>query len=94
VHWEVGFGKKHAFFVLAFTTGLREGLESIVFLVGVISDVKDLSSLPIPIISALVLSRLVGCCFFQGTKKVGEKPTGTGITGEGKNGRGRTGRSF
>jgi high-affinity Fe2+/Pb2+ permease len=79
VHWEVGFGKKHAFFVLAFTTGLREGLESIVFLVGVISDVKDLSSLPIPIISALVLSRLVGCCFFQGTKKVGEKPTGTGI---------------
>jgi len=67
---QVGFGKKHAFFVLAFTTGLREGLESIVFLVGVISDVKDLSSLPIPIISALVLSRLVGCCFFQGTKKV------------------------
>lgn len=65
-----GFGKKHAFFVLAFTTGLREGLESIVFLVGVISDVKDLSSLPIPIISALILSRLVGCCFFQGTKKV------------------------
>ena len=65
-----GFGKKHAFFVLAFTTGLREGLESIVFLVGVISDVKDLSALPIPIISALVLSRLVGCCFFQGTKKV------------------------
>ena len=36
---QVGFGKKHAFFVLAFTTGLREGLESIVFLVGVISDV-------------------------------------------------------
>ncbi|CAL1167333.1 unnamed protein product [Cladocopium goreaui] len=67
---QVGFGKKHAFFVLAFTTGLREGLESIVFLVGVISDVKDLSSLPIPIISALILSRLVGCCFFQGTKKV------------------------
>ena len=65
-----GFGKKHAFFVLAFTTGLREGLESIVFLVGVISDVKDLSALPIPIISALILSRLVGCCFFQGTKKV------------------------
>ncbi|OLQ14250.1 Plasma membrane iron permease [Symbiodinium microadriaticum] len=65
---EVAFGKKHAFFVLAFTTGLREGLESIVFLVGVISDVKDLSALPLPIISALVLARLVGCCFFQGTK--------------------------
>ncbi|OLQ14223.1 hypothetical protein AK812_SmicGene1709 [Symbiodinium microadriaticum] len=48
---EVAFGKKHAFFVLAFTTGLREGLESIVFLVGVISDVKDLSALPLPIIS-------------------------------------------
>lgn len=67
---QVSFGRKHAFFVLAFTTGLREGLESIVFLVGVITDVKDLSSLPLPIISALVLSRLVGCCFFQGTKKV------------------------
>eukprot|EP00438_Fugacium_kawagutii_P009578 Skav215536 [mRNA] locus=scaffold4176:42178:44567:- [translate_table: standard] len=66
----MSFGRKHAFFILAFTTGLREGLESIVFLVGVISDVKDLSSLPIPIISALILSRLVGCCFFQGTKKV------------------------
>lgn len=66
----MNFGRKHAFFILAFTTGLREGLESIVFLVGVISDVKDLSSLPIPIISALILSRLVGCCFFQGTKKV------------------------
>eukprot|EP00438_Fugacium_kawagutii_P027125 Skav225188 [mRNA] locus=scaffold3065:46445:51377:+ [translate_table: standard] len=67
---QMSFGRKHAFFILAFTTGLREGLESIVFLVGVISDVKDLSSLPIPIISALILSRLVGCCFFQGTKKV------------------------
>merc|ERR1719204_134912 len=41
----VQFGKKHAFFVLAFTTGLREGLESIVFLVGVVTNVKDLSSL-------------------------------------------------
>ena len=43
-----------------------QGLESIVFLVGVVSDLKDLSSLPLPLISALVLSRLVGCCFFQG----------------------------
>ncbi|CAJ1394653.1 unnamed protein product [Effrenium voratum] len=67
---EVQFGRKHAFFVLAFTTGLREGLESIVFLVGVVSDLKDLSSLPLPLISALVLSRLVGCCFFQGTKNM------------------------
>ncbi|CAE8598311.1 unnamed protein product [Polarella glacialis] len=45
-------------------------MESIVFLVGVVSDLKDLSSLPLPIISALVLSRLVGCCFFQGTRKM------------------------
>ncbi|CAJ1351815.1 unnamed protein product [Effrenium voratum] len=59
---EVQFGRKHAFFVL--------GLESIVFLVGVVSDLKDLSSLPLPLISALVLSRLVGCCFFQGTKNM------------------------
>jgi len=62
------FGKKHAFFVLAFSTGLREGLESIIFLAGVVSDVKDLSSLPLPIITALISARLVGCCFFQGTK--------------------------
>jgi len=64
------FGKKHAFFVLAFTTGLREGLESIIFLVGVVSDVEDLSSLPLAIVLALVLARVVGCCFFQGTKKM------------------------
>jgi len=64
------FGKKHAFFVLAFTTGLREGMESIIFLTGVVADVKDLSSLPIPIISALILARVVGYIFFQGTKKV------------------------
>lgn len=67
------FGKKHAFFLFAFTTGLREGMESIVFLVGVISDFKDpsyISSLPLPIITALILSRIVGCIFFQGTKKM------------------------
>jgi len=62
------FGKKHAFFILAFSTGLREGLESIIFLAGVVSDVKDLSALPLPIITALISARLVGCCFFQGTK--------------------------
>ena len=37
---QVSFGRRRAFFVLAFTTGLREGLESIVFLVGVITDVN------------------------------------------------------
>eukprot|EP00403_Amphidinium_massartii_P024334 CAMPEP_0178392490 /NCGR_PEP_ID=MMETSP0689_2-20121128/11705_1 /TAXON_ID=160604 /ORGANISM="Amphidinium massartii, Strain CS-259" /LENGTH=483 /DNA_ID=CAMNT_0020013065 /DNA_START=139 /DNA_END=1590 /DNA_ORIENTATION=+ len=67
---DVAFSKKRAFFVLAFTTGLREGLESIVFLAGVITDLDDLSSLPIPIISALILARLVGCCFFAGTKRM------------------------
>jgi high-affinity iron transporter len=67
------FGKKHAFLIFSFTTGLREGLESVIFLVGVISDFKDpsyVSSLPIPIITALILSRIVGCIFFQGTKKM------------------------
>lgn len=62
------FGKKHSFLILAFSTGLREGMESVIFLIGVVSDLSDLSSLPIPIITALVASRLVGCCFFQGTK--------------------------
>merc|ERR1719215_2197817 len=68
-----GFAKKHAFLVFAFSTGLREGLESIIFLIGVISDFKDpsyISSLPIPMVTALVLSRIVGCIFFQGTKKM------------------------
>merc|ERR1711920_217175 len=50
--------------------GLREGLESVVFLVGVVSDLKDLSSLPIPIVTALILARVVGFCFFQGTKNM------------------------
>eukprot|EP00446_Apocalathium_sp_SHHI-4_P094609 CAMPEP_0177458486 /NCGR_PEP_ID=MMETSP0369-20130122/13568_1 /TAXON_ID=447022 ORGANISM="Scrippsiella hangoei-like, Strain SHHI-4" /NCGR_SAMPLE_ID=MMETSP0369 /ASSEMBLY_ACC=CAM_ASM_000364 /LENGTH=383 /DNA_ID=CAMNT_0018931631 /DNA_START=91 /DNA_END=1238 /DNA_ORIENTATION=+ len=70
---EAAFGRKHAFLIFSFTTGLREGMESIVFLIGVISDFKDpsyMSSLPIPIILALILSRICGCIFFQGTKKM------------------------
>jgi len=70
---EASFGKRHAFLVFTFSTGLREGLESIIFLVGVISDFKDpsyVSCLPIPIIAALVLSRLVGCVFFQSTRRM------------------------
>jgi len=67
---QASFSRKHAFLVFAFSVGLREGLESILFLVGVVSDVKDLSSLPLPIITALILARVVGCCFFQGTKKM------------------------
>jgi len=64
------FSKKYTFFVLALTTGFREGMESIVFLIGVVSDVSDLSSLPIPIITALISSRLVGFCFMKGTNKM------------------------
>lgn len=64
------FSQRYAFFIMALTTGTREGLESIVFLIGVVSDMDDLSSLPLPIISALVLARVLGCCFFQGTKKL------------------------
>jgi len=70
---EAGFGKKHVFLIFSFSTGLREGMESIIFLIGVISDFKDpsyISSLPIPIITALICSRIVGCIFFQGTKKM------------------------
>merc|ERR1719324_816805 len=64
------FKKKHTFFVLALTTGFREGMESVVFLIGVVSDVSDLSSLPIPIVLALICSRLVGYCFFKGTNRM------------------------
>eukprot|EP00445_Apocalathium_hangoei_P066958 CAMPEP_0204122604 /NCGR_PEP_ID=MMETSP0361-20130328/8815_1 /ASSEMBLY_ACC=CAM_ASM_000343 /TAXON_ID=268821 /ORGANISM="Scrippsiella Hangoei, Strain SHTV-5" /LENGTH=423 /DNA_ID=CAMNT_0051073953 /DNA_START=43 /DNA_END=1314 /DNA_ORIENTATION=- len=70
---EASFGRKHAFLIFSFTTGLCEGMESIIFLIGVFSDIKDpsyVSSLPIPIITALILSRIVGCIFFQGTKKM------------------------
>jgi len=71
------FGKKHAFFFFALATGLREGLESIIFLISVITDFPDpsyMASLPIPIILALFLSRVLGYCFFQGTKRMSIKP--------------------
>jgi len=64
------FKKKYTFFVLALTTGFREGMESVVFLIGVVSDVSDLSSLPIPIVTALIASRLVGWCFFKSTNRM------------------------
>merc|ERR550534_1573842 len=65
------FGKRHAFFVLAFTAVLRAGMESILFLVGAISDFKDpsyVSSLPLPVILAVILSSLVAWLFSQSTK--------------------------
>jgi len=71
------WGKKHAFFIFALVTGLREGLESIIFLISVITDFPDpsyMASLPIPILLALVLSRILGYCFFQGTKRMSIKP--------------------
>lgn len=37
---------------------------------GVVSDLNDLSSLPLPIITALVCARICGCIFFQSTKKL------------------------
>jgi high-affinity iron transporter len=64
------FAKKHTFFKFAFVTGLREGLESILFLSAIAVDAKDLSSLPIPMISAIVLARIVGWCFFTGTQRM------------------------
>jgi high-affinity iron transporter len=64
------FSKKHTFLMFAFMTGLREGLESILFLSAIVVDAKDLTSLPIPIISAIVLARIVGWCFFTGTSRM------------------------
>jgi FTR1 family protein len=51
-------------------TGLREGLESILFLAAVVVDAKDLTSLPLPIITAVILARICGWCFFKSTNKV------------------------
>lgn len=64
------FAKKHTFFMFAFMTGLREGLESILFLSAIVVDAKDLTSLPIPIISAIILARVVGWCIFTGTSRM------------------------
>jgi high-affinity iron transporter len=64
------FSKKHTFLMFAFMTGLREGLESILFLSAIVVDAKDLTSLPIPIISAIILARIVGWCFFTGTSRM------------------------
>jgi len=64
------FAKKHTFLVFAFMTGLREGLESILFLAAVVVDAKDLTSLPLPMITAVILARICGWCFFKGTNKV------------------------
>jgi len=74
---QTSFGKKHAFFVFALVTGLREGLESIIFLISVITDFPApsyMASLPIPILLALFLSRVLGYLFFQGTKHMSIKP--------------------
>jgi len=68
VSGDTAFGRKYAFFVFAFTTGVREGMECVGFLIAVVPEIKDLSSLPLPIILALVAARLIGCCFFQSTK--------------------------
>jgi len=68
VSGDATFGRKYAFFVFAFTTGIREGMECVGFLIAVVPEIKDLSSLPLPILVALVSARLIGCCFFQGTK--------------------------
>jgi len=56
--------------MFAFMTGLREGLESILFLSAVVVDAKDLSALPIPIVSAIILARIVGWCFFKSTNRM------------------------
>jgi FTR1 family protein len=64
------FSKKYTFFLLSLNVGFREGMESIVFLIGVVSEVSDLSSLPIPIALALICSRMVGYCFFKGTNRM------------------------
>jgi high-affinity iron transporter len=71
------FGKKYAFFFFALMTGLREGLESIIFLISVITDFPApsyMASLPIPLILAVVLARICGYVFFQGTKRLSIVP--------------------
>lgn len=58
------FSEKHAIFFLPFITSLREGLEAVVFLGGVGVD-SPVSSLPLSMISATVISFFIGRFFYR-----------------------------
>lgn len=58
------FSEKHAIFFLPFITSLREGLEAVVFLGGVGVD-SPVSSLPLSMLSAGLISFFIGRFFYK-----------------------------
>lgn len=67
---KAAFGKKHAFLVFSAVTGFREGLETIIFLFAVVPDLDHPElKLPVSIITALIVSRLLGCMLMYSTSK-------------------------
>jgi len=65
---EVAFAKQHAFFVFSAVTGFREGMETIIFLFAVVPDLDHPElKLPLSIVSALLVSRIIGCVLMYST---------------------------
>ncbi|QLG70846.1 hypothetical protein HG535_0A07890 [Zygotorulaspora mrakii] len=58
------FSERYAFFILPFITALREGLEAVVFIGGVGLD-QPLSSIPLSMASAAIISGFFGYFFFR-----------------------------
>ncbi|SCU95118.1 LANO_0E09340g1_1 [Lachancea nothofagi CBS 11611] len=63
----VKFSEKYALFILPFVTALREGLEAVVFVGGVGID-QPLSSIPLSMLAATLISSIFGYFFFKSSK--------------------------
>ncbi|SCU84986.1 LADA_0D05072g1_1 [Lachancea dasiensis] len=63
----VKFSEKYALFILPFVTALREGLEAVVFVGGVGID-QPLSSIPLSMLAATLVSSVFGYFFFKSSK--------------------------
>lgn len=60
----VKFTEKYALFILPFVTSLREGLEAVVFIGGIGID-QPLSSIPLSMLTATLISSVFGYFFFK-----------------------------
>lgn len=76
----VKFTEKYAFFILPFITALREGLEAVVFIGGIGID-KPLTSIPLSMLSAVVISVTFGTFFFEYSNTLSLKICLVGATG-------------
>ncbi|KAH3902180.1 Fth1p SCDLUD_001995 [Saccharomycodes ludwigii] len=60
----MNFGERYSFFILPFITSLREGLEAVVFIGGVGID-QPLTSIPLSMICAVIVSTILGITFYK-----------------------------